>query len=131
MQILQKIKNITLTSIELLQVRLEMARIELVEQKNFLVALFSVLFFIFILFLVSFISLLFGLNAVLDPEMKKIVFFAVSAVAFFIILILLLIMRGILKKQRNFMLTTLTEMKHDIQALKGALASPSHKTPQK
>ncbi|EJS89379.1 hypothetical protein AAUPMB_06408 [Pasteurella multocida subsp. multocida str. Anand1_buffalo] len=35
MQILQKIKNIALTSLELIHVRLDMARIELVEQKNF------------------------------------------------------------------------------------------------
>ncbi|NNI02290.1 hypothetical protein C2803_00740 [Pasteurella multocida] len=33
----------------------------------------------------------------------------------------------ILKKQRNFMVDTLTEVKHDIQAIKGALGSPSSK----
>ncbi|WND42538.1 phage holin family protein [Pasteurella multocida] len=127
MQILQKIKNITLTSLELIHVRLDMARIELVEQKNFLITLLSALFVIFILLLVSFISLLFGLNSLLDPEIKQIVFFAISAGAFFLILILLQLMRKILKKQRNFMVDTLTEVKHDIQAIKGALVSPSSK----
>ncbi|MDP9501217.1 phage holin family protein [Bisgaard Taxon 45] len=130
MQILQKIKNISLTSLELIHVRLDMARIELVKQKNFLITLLSVLFVIFILLLVSFISLLFGLNALLEPEIKHIVFFSISAGAFLLILILLLLMRNTLNKQRHFMVDTLTEVKHDIQAIKGALGSPSAKDHQ-
>lgn len=125
MQILQKVKNITLTSLELIHVRLEMARIELVEQKNFLVTLFTALFLI----LISFISLLFGLNSVIAPEIKHLVFFGISAGAFLIILILLLVMRDTVTKQRNFMVTTLAEVKNDIQALKGALGSQAKKEP--
>ncbi|GJH42464.1 phage holin family protein [Pasteurella canis] len=129
MQILQKVKNITLTSLELVHVRLEMARIELVQQKNFLVTLFTALFLILILLLVSFISLLFGLNSIIEPEIKHIVFFGISAGAFLIILILLLVMRNIVAKQRNFMVTTLSEVKNDIQALKGALSTQEKKEP--
>ncbi|UAY78336.1 phage holin family protein [Pasteurella canis] len=129
MQILQKVKNITLTSLELVHVRLEMARIELVQQKNFLVTLFTALFLILILLLVSFISLLFGLNSIIEPEIKHIVFFGISAGAFLIILILLLVMRNIVAKQRNFMVTTLSEVKNDIQALKGALITQEQKEP--
>ncbi|MGY4677100.1 phage holin family protein [Pasteurella sp. P03HT] len=127
MQILQKIKNITLTSLELVQVRLDMARVELIQQKNFLVTLLTALFLILILLLVSFISLLFGLNSIIDPEIKHLVFFGISAGAFFIILILLLVMRNTVAKQRNFMVTTLTEIKGDIQALKGALGVQAKK----
>lgn len=127
MQILHKVKNITLTSLELIHVRLEMARIELVEQKNFLVTLFTALFLILILLLISFISLLFGLNSIIAPEIKHLVFFGISAGAFLIILILLLVMRNTITKQRNFMVTTLDEVKNDIQALKGALSSQNKK----
>lgn len=70
MQILKKIKNATLTSLELIQVRLEMARIELIEQKDFLIKLVSILAICLVLLLISFISLLFGLNAILSPEIK-------------------------------------------------------------
>lgn len=125
MQILKKIKNTTLTFLELIQIRLEMARIELIEQKNFLIKLFCLVSLSFIFLLVSFISLLFGLNSILEPSQKSAVFFSISAVMLVIILIFLFSIRNILKRQRNFMNTTLTEMKYDIQALKHSLKKNS------
>lgn len=117
----QHIKNVVTVSLELAHTRLEMARIELVQQKNYLIATLVILFALFILFLVGLISLLFALNAYLPEETKITVFFSISAVVFLAILALIVMLLKTLKKQSGFMTTTLAEISEDIVALKNVI----------
>ncbi|QIW15166.1 hypothetical protein A4G20_01795 [Pasteurellaceae bacterium RH1A] len=124
MQLLQNIKssikNSGITLLELATVRLEMAKLEINQQKERLIKTLILVLFIFVFFLFSTISLLFGLDAILLPEQKQWVFFAISGGSFALMLILALITVALLKKQRHFMHNTLEELKLDIEALKSA-----------
>ncbi|MDG6896028.1 phage holin family protein [Volucribacter amazonae] len=130
MQAIQNIKKgikaLLVTSLELLHVRLEMARIELTQQKESLIFTLILTFLGLILLLIAFISGLFGLNALLvEPQDKIRVFFGVSAVALLIVFAFAVMIIQSLRKQRRFMVETLNELKLDIAALK-KLANSSH-----
>ncbi|QIM67634.1 hypothetical protein A4G16_09860 [Mannheimia granulomatis] len=114
-------RNSIITLLEIAQVRGEMARLEISEQKNQLVSVLIFVLLGFIFLLVSFISLLFGLDNYLLPDQKIKVFFAISIVAFIAVVICGVMILSSLKKQRNFMQSTLTELKLDIAAFKNAL----------
>ncbi|QLB15780.1 hypothetical protein A6B39_10130 [Mannheimia granulomatis] len=114
-------RNSIITLLEIAQVRGEMARLEISEQKNQLVAVLIFVLLGFIFLLVSFISLLFGLDNYLLPDQKIKVFFAISIVTFIAVVICGVMILSSLKKQRNFMQSTLTELKLDIAAFKNAL----------
>ena len=84
MQIIQKIKNTLITTLELTQIRLQMLRIDFIQLKNSLLSTLVIILFAFLLLLVSFISLLFGLNSYLSPENKITAFFSsLWVIAFF------------------------------------------------
>lgn len=122
----KSIKNVFMTSLELLHVRLEMARIELTQQKERLIFTLILTFTSLILMLIALISGLFGLNAlIIDPQNKIKIFFAISAIALLIIFCLALMIIYSLRKQRRFMAETLNELKLDIVALK-KLTNRSH-----
>lgn len=125
MQGIKKVKHIFLTVLELMQVRLETARIEIIQQKHFLVALLITILFSFVLLLIGFISLLFGLNSYLDPEIKHIVFFSITFVVILIVTILFLILYNKVKKQQGFLSSTLYEIKRDFSELKSVLINRS------
>ncbi|QLB18076.1 phage holin family protein [Mannheimia granulomatis] len=114
-------RNSIITLLEIAQVRGEMARLEISEQKNQLVSVLIFVLLGFIFLLVSFISLLFGLDNYLLPDQKIKVFFAISIVTFIAVVICGVMILSSLKKQRNFMQSTLTELKLDIAAFKNAL----------
>nr|WP_231284620.1 phage holin family protein [Pasteurella bettyae] len=114
------IKNSAFTLLELAQVRLEMARIELNEQKNQLILTLALVLLSSIFLLISFISLLFGLNTILSEEQKVWVFFLISGMGILFVFILGGIVISSLKKQRHFMEATLQEVKLDIEAMKKA-----------
>lgn len=73
-----------------------------------------------IFLLISFISLLFGLNTILSEEQKVWVFFLISGMGILFVFILGGIVISSLKKQRHFMEATLQEVKLDIEAMKKA-----------
>ncbi|MDH2925392.1 putative superfamily III holin-X [Nicoletella semolina] len=123
-QIKNSIKNTVVTVLELAHVRLDMARIELVQQKNYLITTLIAVFVIFVSLLVAFLSLLFGLHSVLDPEMQKIVFFSISGGAMLVCLLMGIIILRSLKKQSHFMTQTLNEIRSDIIAIKSTLETP-------
>ncbi len=123
-KIKNNIKNITITALELAQVRLNMACIELAEQKNYLLVTLGAVFLTFIFLLVALFSLLLGLDNLLEPQTKITLFFVICGGAFVFALITLFIMLKSLKKQRYFMASTLTEIKRDIAALKQAVNTP-------
>lgn len=120
------VKNILIIMLELAHVRLDMARIELNQQKEQLVSsLISVLLLIVFL-LVALISSLFGVNVYFDnPQDRLTAFLTISGVSLFIVVILVFIILNSLKKQRGFMQETLNELKYDIATIK-KLAEKSH-----
>lgn len=115
------IKSTLVTMLELVYVRLDMARIELIQQKNYFVAILAAVLVACICLLVAFISFLFGLNSVLSPEMQKIVFFSISGGALFFCLSIFFGIWYFLRKQNNFMSLTLEEVRRDIYAIKNML----------
>ena len=114
MQIIQKIKNTLITTLDLTQIRLQMLRIDFIQLKNSLLSTLIIILFSFLLLLISFISLLFGLNSYLSPENKIIVFFSISVIALFIVFLLAFGLSRFLKKQKTFMMDTVIEIQQDI-----------------
>lgn len=109
------------TLLELIQVRADMARVEINEQKNKLISVLILILLAFIFLLVSFISLLFGLDNYLLPEQKVKVFFSISILTLLFVIICGIMIFLSLRKQRGFMQSTLDELKLDITTLKNAL----------
>lgn len=121
MQIIQKIKNTLITTLELTQIRLQMLRIDFIQLKNSLLSSLIIILFSSLLLLVSFISLLFGLDSYLAPENKITVFFSISVISLFIVFILAFGLSRFLKKQKTFMMDTIIEIQQDISALKNII----------
>ena len=121
MQIIQKIKNTLITTLELTQIRLQMLRIDFIQLKNSLLSSLIIILFSSLLLLVSFISLLFGLDSYLAPENKITVFFSISVISLFIVLLLAFGLSRFLKKQKAFMMDTVIEIQQDISALKNII----------
>jgi uncharacterized protein PM0613 len=121
MQIIQKIKNTLITTLDLTQIRLQMLRIDFIQLKNSLLSTLIIILFSFLLLLISFISLLFGLNSYLSPENKITVFFSISVISLFIVFILAFGLSRFLKKQKTFMMDTVIEIQQDISALKNII----------
>ena len=121
MQIIQKIKNTLITTLDLTQIRLQMLRIDFIQLKNSLLSTLVIILFAFLLLLVSFISLLFGLNSYLSPENKITAFFSISVIALLIVLFLAFGLSRFLKKQKTFMMDTVREIQQDINALKNII----------
>ncbi|ERH29206.1 hypothetical protein HMPREF9065_00135 [Aggregatibacter sp. oral taxon 458 str. W10330] len=121
MQIIQKIKNTLITTLELTQIRLQMLRIDFIQLKNSLLSSLIIILFSSLLLLVSFISLLFGLDSYLAPENKITVFFSISVISLFIVLLLAFGLSRFLKKQKTFMMDTVIEIQQDISALKNII----------
>lgn len=121
MQIIQKIKNTLITTLELTQIRLQMLRIDFIQLKNALLSSLIIILFSSLLLLVSFISLLFGLDSYLAPENKITVFFSISVISLFIVLLLAFGLSRFLKKQKTFMMDTVIEIQQDINALKNII----------
>ncbi|WP_439241316.1 phage holin family protein [Lonepinella sp. BR2474] len=113
------VKNMLITTLELAQVRLEMARIELRQHTQQLVAvLISALLLIVFLF-IALMSGLFAVNAYFDdPSQRLIAFMSISGVALLLVLLCMFMILNALKKQRGFMQRTMEEVKLDIVALK-------------
>jgi uncharacterized protein PM0613 len=121
MQIIQKIKNTLITTLELTQIRLQMLRIDFIQLKNSLLSSLIIILFSSLLLLVSFISLLFGLDSYLAPENKITVFFSISVISLFIVFLLAFGLSRFLKKQKTFMMDTVIEIQQDISALKNII----------
>ena len=121
MQIIQKIKNTLITTLELTQIRLQMLRIDFIQLKNSLLSSLIIILFSSLLLLVSFISLLFGLDSYLAPENKITVFFSISVISLSIVFILAFGLSRFLKKQKTFMMDTVIEIQQDISALKNII----------
>ena len=117
------VKNSFVTALELIGVRLEMAKLELNEQKEslLLIILLALACFLFLLF--AGLSLLFALNTWLPENDKFSVFMFIGVGCMILILIFALIILRLIRRQRGFLDTTIRELKLDIAAIKQSVHS--------
>ena len=117
------VKNSFVTALELIGVRLEMAKLELNEQKEslLLIILLALTCFLFLLF--AGLSLLFALNTWLPENDKFSVFMFIGVGCMILILIFALVILRLIRRQRGFLDTTIRELKLDIAAVKQSVHS--------
>lgn len=104
---------------DLLFVRFKLARIEFVAQKERVVRLGILALAAVMLFFMSYISLLFGLNVLLTPEDKVWVFFGLTAALLLLMIIAIWSIIRNLASQRRFLSDTLHEFQEDIAYVQG------------
>ena len=121
---IQNIKNTLVTILELAHIRLEMACLEISEQKErLLVAMIYILLATFFIF-TAFISLLFGLDAFLESTESKISVFFIIAVIFLLLALTMTFFVVKFFKKQTFLSDTVSEIKQDIKALKEIINQP-------
>ncbi len=104
---------------ELLWIRLRMLRLDAIAQLQSIIVLLILAVLVGAMFFLGFISLLFGLNAVLAPETKVWVFFGLAVSFLLLILLLTIVIVKLIRKQSQFMTQTLSAITEDISYLKG------------
>ena len=113
------LKELLHTISELLFVRFNLARIEFVAQKERMVRLGILALMSVMLFFMSYISLMFGLNVVLSTEMKIWVFFSLSVALFLIMIGIFWSIGRNLAGQRRFFADTLHDLQEDVAYVQG------------
>ena len=117
------VKNSFVTALELIGVRLEMAKLELNEQKESLLLIILLALTCFLFLLYAGLSLLFALNTWLPENDKFSVFMFIGVGCMILILIFALIILRLIRRQRGFLDTTIRELKLDIAAIKQSVHS--------
>ena len=105
--------------VELLLVRLQMARVDILDLKNTLIKVLLSTVAALILFLLGFICLLFGLNAVLSPLTKIWVFFGLAVLSLLVIGLLVMNALSALKGQQACLQSTLKGLQDDVAYIRG------------
>ena len=105
--------------VELLLVRLQMARVDILDLKNTLIKVLLSTVAALILFLLGFICLLFGLNAVLSPLAKIWVFFGLAVLSLLVIGLLVMNALSALKGQQACLQSTLKGFQDDVAYISG------------
>lgn len=116
---INSLKELLHTISELLFVRFNLARIEFVAQKERVVRLGILALMSVMLFFMSYISLLFGLNVVLSTELKVWVFFSLSGALFLIMIAMFWSIGRNLSRQRRFFAQTLKDLQEDVAYVQG------------
>ena len=105
--------------VELLLVRLQMARVDILDLKNTLIKVLLSTVAALILFLLGFICLLFGLNAELSPLAKIWVFFGLAVLSLMVIGLLVMNALSALKGQQACLQSTLKGLQDDVAYIRG------------
>lgn len=105
--------------VELLLVRLQMARVDILDLKNTLIKVLLSAIAALVLFLLGFICFLFGLNAVLSPLAKIWVFFGLAVVSLLVIAVLIMRVLSGLKDQQTCLQSTLKGLQEDVAYIRG------------
>ena len=105
--------------VELLLVRLQMARVDILDLKNTLIKVLLSAIAALVLFLLGFICFLFGLNAVLSPLAKIWVFFGLAVVSVLVIAVLIMRVLSGLKDQQACLQSTLKGLLEDVAYIRG------------
>ncbi|KGQ70919.1 hypothetical protein OA57_04120 [Chelonobacter oris] len=117
------VKSSFVTALELVGIRLEMAKLELNEQKEKILLVVVFALCSFLLLLLCGLSLIFALNAWLPEEEKFHVFMLIATGCFVLVLIFAFLIIRLMRKQRGFLDQTLKEVKLDIAAIKQSVNS--------
>ncbi|MDH2999373.1 hypothetical protein A1D23_04550 [Chelonobacter oris] len=117
------VKSSFVTALELVGIRLEMAKLELNEQKEKILLVVVFALCSFLLLLLCGLSLIFALNAWLPEEEKFRVFMLIATGCFVLVLIFAFLIIRLMRKQRGFLDQTLKEVKLDIAAIKQSVNS--------
>lgn len=105
--------------VELLLVRLQMARVDILDLKNTLIKVLLSAIAALVLFLLGFICFLFGLNAILSPLAKIWVFFGLAVVSLLVIAVLIMRVLSGLKDQQACLQSTLKGLQEDVAYIRG------------
>ena len=105
--------------VELLLVRLQMARVDILDLKNTLIKVLLSAIAALVLFLLGFICFLFGLNAVLSPLAKIWVFFGLAVVSLLVIAVLIMRVLSGLKDQQACLQSTLKGLQEVVAYIRG------------
>ena len=105
--------------LELILFRLQMARVDILGLKNALLKVLIAAIAALILFLVGFLCLLFGLNAVLSPTAKIWVFFGLAVMCLVVIVGLVFMVLSALKGQQSCLQSTLKGLQDDMAYIRG------------
>ena len=105
--------------VELLLVRLQMARVDILDLKNTLIKVLLSAIAALVLFLLGFICFLFGLNAVMSPLAKIWVFFGLAVVSLLVIAVLIMRVLSGLKDQQACLQSTLKGLQEDVAYIRG------------
>ena len=105
--------------VELLLVRLQMARVDILDLKNTLIKVLLSAIAALVLFLLGFICFLFGLNAVLSPLAKIWVFFGLAVASLLVIAVLIIRVLSGLKDQQACLQGTLKGLQEDVAYIRG------------
>ncbi|MCS4533538.1 phage holin family protein [Neisseria montereyensis] len=104
---------------DLLVLRLRMLQIDLSEQAATIVKIFASVVFMGALFVLSMISLLLGLNYVLDDQAKIWVFFGITVVCLLIIIFMVSWAVSSWKQRNAQVVATLRDIQEDLAYLSG------------
>ncbi|MCO6505139.1 MAG: phage holin family protein [Snodgrassella sp.] len=103
---------------ELLWIRAQMLRLDVITQFKSIILLIAALIFTGVFTFLGFITLLFALNIVLTPQAKIWTFFGIAGLFLLLILILMVLIAKLWRKQSQFMTATLKAINEDISFLK-------------
>ena len=120
---LSHFKNLVNQGVDLMLLRLQILSLDLTAQAGSLIKVFVVVLFSVALFLLGIMSLMFGLNSILEPEAKIWVFFGIPVLCLLIILALVAWITSVWKNQGGKVLKTLVDIQQDIAYLRGHTGS--------
>lgn len=106
-------------SFELLSIRAEMARLDVTDLLRSLIKIVLFALFAAFLFIAAFVSLLFGLDAVLPPNTKIWVFSAISVCLLLVVGIFFKKIISLINAQQNFLADSVQGIREDLSYIKG------------
>lgn len=113
---------------DLMLLRLRLLALDLNAQAGGALKIVGAIVFAAVMALLGLISLLFGLNSVLGPQVKIWVFFGITVIALLIVAVLLAWSASTWRNRGNQVATTLKDMQQDIAYLRGKMGQDSVST---
>lgn len=106
---------------DLLALRLQLLRLDVTDQLAAAVRAVGAAVFAAVLLLLGVISLLFGLNEVLSPEMKLKVFFGIAGLCLLSIIALFVYAKAAWRRSSMRLAETVDDLQQDIACLRGKM----------
>lgn len=122
---IQHFKTLLHQGSNLMVLRLRMLALDLNAQVGGFIRILGAIVFAAVMALLGLISLLFGLNSVLDPRIKVWVFFGITAISLLAVAGLLIWATGIWRSCGSQVAATLHDMQQDLAYLRGQTGGAS------